>query len=176
MTRLTGCALASAPVSPKKRSSIPSPRGERECGRSSEPNVLDASIVIGWLLGEAEVARQAHAVRSRFESGEVALVPSLWALEVANSLVVNERRRRIDAETVEAGFRILRALPVRVASTSTRTVLDHVAVLARDQQLTSYDALYLRLAIQRNLPLATGDKKGLVRAAEALGVPLLLPA
>lgn len=135
--------------------------------------VLDASVVIGWLLGESEVAKEALAVRSRFESGEVALVPSLWALEVTNSLVVNERRGRIDAETVESSFRILRALPVRVASTTARTVLAHVAELAREQQLTSYDALYLRLAIQRNLPLATGDKKGLVRAAEALGVPLL---
>ena len=43
--------------------------------------------------------------------------------------------------------------------------------LARAQNLSSYDAAYLELALRRGLPLAALDGK-LKTAAQAVGVPL----
>jgi predicted nucleic acid-binding protein len=47
-----------------------------------------------------------------------------------------------------------------------------VLPLCRSQQLTSYDAAYLELALRRQLPLATLDED-LRRAAMSLGVEVL---
>ena len=48
---------------------------------------------------------------------------------------------------------------------------DTVHHLARAQNLSSYDAAYLKLALRRGLPLAALDGK-LKTAAQAVGVPL----
>ena len=44
--------------------------------------------------------------------------------------------------------------------------------LAREHELTAYDAAYLELAMRLGLPLATGDRK-LRTAARRVGVGLL---
>ncbi len=52
------------------------------------------------------------------------------------------------------------------------TNMGHVLHLCRQYTLTSYDALYLELALRRNIALATQDKK-LKSSAEAAGVKLV---
>lgn len=48
----------------------------------------------------------------------------------------------------------------------------HLLALCRTHRLTSYDAIYLDLAIRRNLPLATLDDD-LRKTAKKLGVDVL---
>jgi predicted nucleic acid-binding protein len=131
--------------------------------------VLDASVAIAWCFeaGETEAADQALAA---FLTGGTAVVPSLWRLEVANVLLVAERRgRSTPAETTRC-LSLLDGLPITVMADG-NGIADHVAV-ARSHGLTAYDAAYLDLAMREGLPLATLDRE-LAAAARAAGVGLL---
>ncbi len=66
----------------------------------------------------------------------------------------------------------MRDLPVEVVRLTSEHVFDVIAQLAVDQQLTSYDAAYLDLAIREGLLLASLDNR-LRTAADNLGVPLV---
>ena len=56
-------------------------------------SVLDCSVGMAWCF-EDEADRYADGVLDRLVE-ETALVPPLWPLEIANVLVVAERRRRL---------------------------------------------------------------------------------
>lgn len=98
-------------------------------------------------------------------------MPDLWHLEVANTLIVGERRKRsTQANTVKwIGF--LAALPITVDEATKAHAFGNTLSLAREHNLSAYDAAYLELALRRGLPLATLDDK-LKAAAQAVGVIL----
>jgi predicted nucleic acid-binding protein len=134
--------------------------------------VLDGSVTLAWFF-EDEADAYAEAVQDSLETA-VAVVPSLWPLEVANALVVGERRRRTTEAKANAFLALLQALPVTIDDeTATRAWRDSLP-LARAHQLSVYDATYLELALRRDLPLATLDKN-LKAAASAAGVALYEP-
>ena len=83
-----------------------------------------------------------------------AVVPSLWHLEVGNSLLVGERRgRSTQADTVN-WLKFLNALPIAVDGETVTRAWSDVLSLARTHGLSAYDAAYLELALRRGLPLA----------------------
>ncbi len=127
--------------------------------------VLDASVVAAWLLEDGE-----DRAWQALESGAEAFVPTLWRYEIANALVVNERRGRVDAEQVEAFLEALGELPIyeEDAWPSAVSLLDH----GRVHGLTAYDTAYLVIAQRLAIPLMTNDR-ALRRAAESAEVPLL---
>jgi predicted nucleic acid-binding protein len=92
---------------------------------------------------------------------------------VANTLVVAERRGRINRAAAAAFLDLLAALPIVVDPESATHAWAGVITLAREPHLSAYDAAYLELALRRGLPLATRDQR-LASAAETLGVPVLL--
>ena len=98
-------------------------------------------------------------------------VPSLWPLEVANALLVGERRNRITPADTARFLAILDAFPITVDDETVAHAWADTLHLARAHNLSSYDASYLELAIRLGLPLAAQDGK-LKAAAEAVGVPL----
>jgi predicted nucleic acid-binding protein len=129
--------------------------------------VLDASIVACWCFPhEADPVADA-ALDEVGASG--AIVPALWWFEVHNLLLANERRGRLDP-TGTAGFLTdLGDLPVQVdRGPESGTTLG----LARAHRLTFYDAAYLELALRRDAPLATLDRR-LAAAARAVAVRVL---
>ncbi|MDZ7752497.1 MAG: type II toxin-antitoxin system VapC family toxin [Gammaproteobacteria bacterium] len=132
--------------------------------------VLDASVTLAWLF-EDEVTPETDSVLERFELEE-ALVPKLWLYEVANVLVVGERRKRIMEAQSHRFMALLADLPIRVAEANRNSVWSAALPLAREQALSVYDAAYLELAMSEALPLATRDK-GLKAAAANVGVPVL---
>ncbi len=126
--------------------------------------MLDCSVAVAWLLGD-ENSPEADAVLDRVvASGAVA--PALWWAEVRNVLVMSERRGRLTMAGTTRALAEIGALNVRL-DYSPESAL--VLRLARDHDLTVYDALYLELAIREQRPLATLDRK-LRLAAEAEGV------
>jgi predicted nucleic acid-binding protein len=131
--------------------------------------VLDASVTLAWCFDD-EGSAYAVQVLETLRSSE-AVVASLWPLEVANGLLVAERRGRID-DAGSAGFmELLLALPIAMdAGTRSRTLRSAHGV-GRARALSAYDAAYLELALRRGVPLATLDGR-LREAAEAEGVPL----
>ena len=132
--------------------------------------VLDNSTVIAWALGEGHPG--ADAVMDLLVDGK-ARVPSLWPMEFANVLLVAERRKRLtEADAVRVKEMVL-SLPMTVVPDDPTRILSTVLALAREQDLSVYDAAYLDLAMREGLPLATVNQK-LRDAARRCSVPLLV--
>ena len=128
--------------------------------------VLDASVTACWAFQDEDHPDASLAfLQIRTEE---AVVPCLWWFEVRNTLVVNERRRRI-AESETAAFLLsLSRLRIRIDRAPDESA---VLRLARTYRLSVYDAAYLELAQREGLPLATLDAD-LRKAAAAEGVVL----
>ena len=113
--------------------------------------VLDNSIVMAWSF-EDEVDKYVDAVLDRLADTK-AVVPALWPLEVANALLMGERRKRsTEAETIK-WTGILASLPITIDSETNSHAWSDTLSLARGHNLSAYDAAYLELAICRWPPL-----------------------
>jgi predicted nucleic acid-binding protein len=129
--------------------------------------VLDCSVVLAWFF-EDESDDYSDTVESSLTS-KTAIVPSLWPLEVANALLVGERRKRTTEAKVIAFLAILKGLPIVLDDETIARAWNETLSLARAHNLSVYDAAYLELALRHALPLATLDDK-LKAAAAAVGV------
>ena len=129
--------------------------------------MLDASVAVTWLVDD-EDSPVADAARWRIVD-DGAFVPQVWHLEVRNALLVAELRRRISGGGTAERLKSLKELPIY---TDLEPDLETSLELARDHDLTIYDALYLELARRRDEALATLDT-ALARAATAAGVVLV---
>ncbi len=127
--------------------------------------VLDASMALAWLFvrQNKEDATCADKVLLALSEAEV-FVPSLWHTEIANSLLVAERRRVVTEAQVIDYINRLSALPIITDAATVADRRDLVLALAREHQLTAYDAVYLDLALRTGSILATFD----VQLAEAM--------
>ena len=132
------------------------------------PFVVDASVTLAWCF-EDEASPQTEAILDLL-SDDTAVVPALWELEVANVLLLGERRHRLTESQTARFVALLGQLPILVDSAS----VDMEAVLAvgRQHALTAYDAAYLVLAEREGVSLATLDTK-LRNTARAVGVQLI---
>ncbi len=99
-------------------------------------------------------------------------VPAHWWLEVSNGLLMAERRKRISQAGIAEAIAFIRNIPVSTDSETDSRAVAQTLEMARQYQLTIYDAAYLELAIRTRAVLATLDK-ALGRAAEAAGVEVL---
>jgi predicted nucleic acid-binding protein len=132
--------------------------------------VLDGSATLGWVYPDemSPIAGQAFELVAT----EGAWVPSLWRLEVANSLQIGIRRGRIDAAFRDSALADLAGLNITVDGDTDRLAWSAILSFADRFQLTTYDAAYLELAHRRSLPLAALDGP-LCAAARLLGVRLI---
>jgi predicted nucleic acid-binding protein len=133
--------------------------------------VLDASVALAWIV-DHPVPAYAIKISDAMMSGERALVPSLWMLEMANGLLMAERRGKLTAADVDHGLSRLEAViavGIEVDAPGVPTIREAFSP-ARAYKLTAYDAVYLELARREGLPLATLDK-GLRAAAAQAGIP-----
>jgi predicted nucleic acid-binding protein len=132
--------------------------------------VVDCSLAMTWLFSD-EATAEPERIFDRLEL-ETGLVPPLWFLELTNVISIAERKGRVTSADSRVFITELQKLNIEVDSESSERAFDHLLPLCRAQQLTSYDAVYLDLAIRRQLPLATLDEP-LRKAAKKLGVKLL---
>jgi predicted nucleic acid-binding protein len=133
--------------------------------------VLDGSVAVAWFF-EDEANTYAESIEDSLEWARA--VPSLWPLEVANALLMGERRRRTTEAKVTQYVRLLQALPVEVEEQDFARAFEGVLSPARIYGLSAYDAAYLEVAMRRELPLATLDRR-LREAAAAAGVARYAP-
>jgi len=132
--------------------------------------VLDCSIAMAWLFHD-EATPKTTALLNRLAT-ETALVPAWWFIEIANVLAMAERKGRITPPQSDAFIADLSKLAIERDGEAPDRAFTHLLSLCRKHRLTSYDAIYLDLAIRRGLPLATLDDD-LRRAARKLGVRVL---
>ena len=132
--------------------------------------IIDCSITMAWCFADEATSRAAE-ILDRMEE-EAVLVPALWYLEVANVLAMAEKRNRITADNSDNFVQLLERFDMEVDEDGSGRAFGTLLPLCRKHGLTSYDAVYLDLAVRRRLPLATLDD-GLRRSAKALGIKLL---
>jgi predicted nucleic acid-binding protein len=133
--------------------------------------VVDASVTLSWCFPD-EQTDVSMGVLDRLQSGEKALVPAFWAVEVLNTLLVGERRGRITAEQTAMFLDTLKILNPALDYATLEQIAGPVQIICRDHRLTPYDALYIELAQRSGCPLATLDQPQR-DAAGALGVHCL---
>jgi len=132
--------------------------------------ILDSSVTLAWIYGD----KTTEAIRGVFDAvaDNGALVPALWRLEVANSLTMAVRKRRIDPDFRRAALADLALLDIATDQQTDSYAWTDTLNLADHFRLTVYDAAYLELARRSMLPLATLDQE-LRTAATAIGVTVL---
>jgi len=132
--------------------------------------ILDSSVALAWLFSDEATP----AILALFDQVIVrgAMVPSLWQIEIANSLTMAARKGRITLDERRELLIDLATLPILTDSETGARAWNASIKLADCHNLTLYDAVYLELALRRGLPLATLDMD-LRTAANAEGVSLL---
>jgi predicted nucleic acid-binding protein len=133
--------------------------------------VIDASATLPWCFAD-EAAETTNALLARLRTGDEALVPGHWLLEVANALRIAARRRRISPVDVHQFLEDLEVLPIRIDRIDTNRMRAKIYPLAQQYDLTVCDAAYLELAMRDNFALATLDQD-LQKASRLAGVALI---
>jgi predicted nucleic acid-binding protein len=133
------------------------------------PLVIDASVTLAWCLDD-EQSEYADVILKRV-SEDSAMVPSVWPIEVANGLLIAERRGRLSAPEIPRLHSLLSDFPIHAEEPALESALGPVISLARTHDLSAYDASYLELAMREGIPLATLDD-ALRAAAGKSGVAL----
>lgn len=133
--------------------------------------VLDSSVTLAWLLPDERSAALDALADTLREAN--AIVPAIWPYEVGNALRTAQKRARVGNADMLRLRRLLAALPIDVEPIETHRVLDDVSDLARELDITVYDAAYLELARRRALPVATLDEH-LRRACARARIVLLV--
>ncbi len=131
--------------------------------------VVYCSVAMAWCFEDEDSAYADQVLDSLRTRG--AVVPGLWLLEVANVLLVAERRGRITIAASERFLGLLGRLPIEIDDAPGRAVAGSLVTIGRRHSLSAYDSAYLDLAVRRGASLATLDAS-LRRAATASGVPL----
>lgn len=143
--------------------------------------VLDASTAAGWLIGSQATLYKISVLNALRVQSAVALVPSLWHLEIANLISIRFKRGLLPSDSVKALSLFAESLPVVTEdfeltnhARAKNWRITSVADLAIQQSLTSYDAVYLAMAMRTGLALATTDE-ALMKAAQRCGVQVFQP-
>lgn len=134
--------------------------------------VLDGSVALSWLFLD-EKNQYSDAILKKLPALEM-LVPRLWHLEISNVLLVAERRGRCTQAESSSWLDFLSRLPIVIDSATESQAWTETMSLARQENLTAYDAAYLELALRARLPLATLDRE-LKAAASAVGIAIHQP-
>jgi plasmid stabilization system protein ParE len=93
-------------------------------------------------------------------------------IEVANVLLIYERRKQLTAAERTSALGFYSGLPIQTDDQTAARAWSSAFDLALAHKLTVYNAGYLELSLRSGLPLATLDQ-ALCKAAVALGVPVL---
>ena len=133
--------------------------------------VVDCSVAMAWLFHDEATPKTANLLNRL--ATETALVPGWWFIEITNVLAVAERKGRITPAKSDAFLASISSLEIEQDDDAPRRAFTELLSLCRAHRLTSYDAIYLELAVRRQLPLATLDND-LRRIAGRVGVSLLL--
>jgi predicted nucleic acid-binding protein len=129
--------------------------------------VVDASVALAWCFPD-EASKEADRMLAALK-GLAILVPAVWALEIANAMLVGERRKRLKQPDIMRFVALLESLPITQDRQTVSESVSNLLPLGRVHGLSAYDAAYLELAIRLSAPLATLDTN-LQKAARRAGI------
>jgi len=130
--------------------------------------VVDSSIALAWALPD-EASKEADRFLSGISIKSILWVPALWWYEMANALLMAQRRKRLgEAEKIRL-IELYGRLPVQTDMALDSDIVWRLHTLAMEYNLSAYDAAYLELAQRRGSGLATVDRL-LRTAAQKAGI------
>lgn len=132
--------------------------------------VLDASVTLAWCFKD-EQTPATQQMLIQLETVQ-AFVPGLWTLEIGNILLSACRKQRISYANAKEFLNLLSELDIQIDDSTASLGFHDIFLFAHSEQLTTYDAAYLELAMRLGLPLATKNKQ-LAAAAAKVGVLVL---
>jgi predicted nucleic acid-binding protein len=116
--------------------------------------VLDTGVAISWYLPES-FSPVAKRWQRLLLDGEAELyVPSLQYWEFANVLRTYVRRHALDADTAGEIYELHLEAPLLLIEPDKASVLD----VALKYDATVYDAVYVALSIEHQIPLLTAER------------------
>jgi len=131
------------------------------------PLIVDASVAVAWFVRNQSTT---YTDRIRRQARKERLhVPAVWPLEFANALWQLQRRKLLSGRQVDTIVDLVEPLEIVVheAAPPPRRLL----TIARDRDLSAYDAAYLDLALGLRYPVACRDG-ALRKALRAAGAKL----
>ena len=131
--------------------------------------VVDASVALAWCFPD-EASEYADGVLVALE-GRTVIVPTVWALEITNGMLVAERRKRVKPLDVRRFVDLLGGLTIIEHSQTVADTVSNVLPLAQEYDLSAYDAAYLDVAVRQGASLATLDS-ALQKAGRSVGVKI----
>lgn len=131
--------------------------------------VLDSSVALTWCFSDQR-CHYGDTILQRLVE-QVAIVPTLWWLEIANVTALAERRGGLSRAQRSRFFELLDSLRITTDPVDAPRTLEAVLELALTHQITVYDATFLEVAKRTRTPLATLDEP-MRRAATAAGIAL----
>lgn len=125
--------------------------------------VIDTSVAFKWAVAEIDSAK-AVSLRDDFRNGvHELLAPDLFPTEIANALLVAERRGRTQGGDWPVLFNdLMQSCPILRAALPTLPRSYEIATLI---QASIYDSLYIALAESEPCEFVTADDK-LIRKAQ----------
>ncbi|MFV2061687.1 MAG: type II toxin-antitoxin system VapC family toxin [Gammaproteobacteria bacterium] len=135
---------------------------------------MDNSVSMRWLLASNKESDQSYAQAVLIAlDNTIALVPDIWRLEVSSVLLASERQNIITQTESDAFTSKLKTLNIFTDGLTDKQAFNSTIHIAREFNLSSYDASYLEIAIRDGLAIATLDGD-LRKAAEKANVEIYL--
>ncbi|WP_339057044.1 type II toxin-antitoxin system VapC family toxin [Candidatus Regiella endosymbiont of Tuberolachnus salignus] len=134
--------------------------------------ILDNSVTMRWLFGDGSPNDKMYAehVLTSITDGNV-LVPSVWCLEVANVIARAENKYGLTEARSSEFIHTLQKMHIKVDPATCLYAMGNTLQLARNYNLSAYDASYLELSLREGWPIATLDE-ALQKAAKKAGAKL----
>ena len=133
--------------------------------------VVNASVGFSWVY-QNQATPETDKLLGEVAAGSTAVVPAFWFLEVANILLMAQRRGKLTVALKKTALTTLENLNLIVDDEGQRAAFHKTSDLAEKHGLTIYDAAYLEVALRRKIPISTRDE-ALKRAAKQCGVKVL---
>jgi predicted nucleic acid-binding protein len=121
------------------------------------PVVVDASILVRWVLPEPDRAAALQLLRQSVTGEATLIAPALVMAEASSALSRRFRRKQLTEEEARTAYQYLqRRRPTLVEDAK---LLDDAMELSLRHQLSLWDCVYLALAIRWRANLATADAR-----------------
>lgn len=136
--------------------------------------VLDNSVAMRWVMPTSKKTDQAYADKVlRGFVDHRAIVPTLWYIEAISVLLNCEKHGEISDNDTARFVSFIEGLDIQTDTSTSSHAFNKTASVARQFNVSGYDATYLELALREGLPLATLDKD-LLKAAKRAEVQIYL--
>ncbi len=130
--------------------------------------VLDTSALIRYYIPDGPMPDNLEKIIEQGWRGEaLLLVPELALVESVQVLLKKERAGFLTRDEADAIIQYILKIPMEIRGH--RDILESSSKLARDLDLTAYDAVFLALSKKQNAQLVTADKKLEAAAGKILG-------